>query len=158
MKNPVRSQKSLYKYLNKKRIEALLGARGSDKKKKWMVGQYVTLEQEHHTGSLVDKLASPRNANIYKIISINKEGFSCSVINILSGAVLEVLQSRLRKLSLVDLESAHFGHPDLYKNLAKLTHKLRHKFQPGCQIPQGLKLLSDWPNEKVESVDTDAEF
>ena len=154
MKNPVRSQKCLYKYLNKKRIEGLLGARGSDKKKMWMVGQYVTLEQEHNTGSLVDKLASPRNANIYKIISINKEGFSCSVINVLSGAVYEVLQSRLRQLSLVDLESAHFGHPDLYKNLAKLTHKLRHKFQPGSQSPMGLKLLSDWPNEKSESLDT----
>ena len=106
-------QKSLYKYLNEKRIEALLGARGSDKKKKWTVGQYVTLEQERHTNSLVDKLASPRNAHIYKIISVNKEGFSVSIINVLTGAVSEVLQSRLRKLSLVDLESAHFGHPDL---------------------------------------------
>ena len=47
MKNPIRGQKCLYKYLNEKRIEALLGARGSDKKKMWMVGQFVTIEQEN---------------------------------------------------------------------------------------------------------------
>ena len=97
LKNPIRGQKCLYKYLNEKRIEALLGARGSNKKKIWMVGQFVTLEQENYTGSLIDKLSSPRNANIYKIISINKQGFSCSVMNVLSGAVYEVLQSRLRQ-------------------------------------------------------------
>ena len=114
----------------------------------------MTLEQERHTNSLVDKLASPRNAHIYKIISVNKEGFSVSIINVLTGAVSEVLQSRVRNLSLVDLESAHFGTPELYKTLARLTHKLRHKYQSGYQLPQGLKLLSDWPNEKVECVDT----
>ena len=153
LKNPVLCQKSLYKYLNKRRIEALLGARGSDKKKKWLVGQFVTLDQRQ-TGSLVDKLASPRNAHIYKIISVNKEGFSVSIINMVTVAISEVLQSRLRNLSLVDLETAHFGTPELYKTLAKLTHKLRHKYQSGYQLPQGLKLLSDWPNEKVENVDT----
>ena len=153
LKNPVLCQKSLYKYLNKRCIEALLGARGSDKKKKWLVGHYVTLEQRH-TSSLVDKLASPRNAHIYKIISVNKEGFSVSIINVLTGAISEVLQSRLRNLSLVDLENAHFGTPELYKTLARLTHKMRHKYQSGYQLPQGLRLLTDWPNEKVENVDT----
>ena len=77
-----------------------------------------------------------------------------SIINVLTRAVMEVLQSRLRNLSLVDLETAHFGTPELYKTLAKLTHKLRHRYQSGCQLPQGLKLLSDYPNEKVEYVDT----
>ena len=77
-----------------------------------------------------------------------------SVMNVLSGSVIEVLQSRLRNLSLVDLENAHFGTPELYKSLAKLTHKLRHRYQSGHQLPQGLKLLTDWPNGKVEYVDT----
>ena len=66
---------------------------------------------------------------------------------------MEVLQSRLCNLSLVDLENAHFGTPELYKSLAKLTHKLRHRYQSGHQLPQGLKLLTDWPKEKVEHDD-----
>ena len=113
----------------------------------------MTLEQ-HKTGSFVDKLASPRNAHVYKIIVVHKGGFSVSIINVLTGAVMEVLQSRLRNLSLVDLETAHFGTPELYKTLAKLTHKLRHRYQSGHQLPQGLKLLTDWPSGKVEYVDT----
>ena len=113
----------------------------------------MTLEQ-HKTGSLVDKISSPRSAHVYKIIAIHKGGFSVSIVNVLSGAVMEVLQSRLRPLSLVDLETAHFWAPELYKTLAKLTHKLQHRYQSGCQLPPGLKLLSDYPNEKVENVDT----
>ena len=38
LKNPVLSQRSLYKHLNKKRVESLLGARGTDEKKIWSVG------------------------------------------------------------------------------------------------------------------------
>ena len=126
----------------------MLGARGNDKKKNWSVGQFVTLDQ-HKTGSLVDKISSPRCAHVYKIIAIHKEGFSVSVMNVLSGAVMEVLQSRLRNLSLVDLENAHFGTPELYKSLAKLTHKLQHRYQSGHQLPQGLKLLTEWPKESA---------
>ena len=95
----------------------------------------MTLEQ-HKTGSLVDKISSPRSAHVYKIIAIHKEGFSVSIMNVLSGAIMEVLQSRLRNLSLVDLENAHYGSPELYKKLAKLTHKMRHRFQSGQQLPQ----------------------
>ena len=66
------------------------------------------------------------------------------------GAILEVLQSRLRTLSLVDLENAQYGSPEMYKKLDKLTHKMRHRFQSGHRLPQGLKLLTDWPSENVE--------
>ena len=115
MKNPVQGQRCLYKHLNNKRIEALLGAKGSNKKRTWVEGQFVTLENENFTGSLIDKTYSPRSANIYKIKAINKDGFACSIVNILTGASYEVLHSRLKPLSLVDIERAHYGTPELYK-------------------------------------------
>ena len=62
----------------------------------------------------------------------------------------EVVQSRLKPLSLVDIERAHYGTPDLYRKLAVLTNKLRQKFQPGMQSQMGLKLLSCWPDERSE--------
>ena len=108
---------------------------------------------QNKTNSLVDKIASPRCANVYKILDIHKQGFSVWIMNVLSGAKLEVLQSRLRELSLSDLENAHFGSPELYKKLAQLTLKMRNKYQAGQQLPQGLKLLRDWPSEKVENMD-----
>ena len=152
LKNPVLAQRVLYKHLNNKRVESLLGAKGSIKKKTWSVGQFVTLDQ-HKTNSLNDKIASPRCAHVYKILDIHKEDFSVWIINVLTGAKMEVLQSRLRELSLVDLENAHYGSPELYKKLAQLTHKMRHRYQSGQQLPQGLKLLMDWPSEKVEHTD-----
>ena len=152
LKNPVLAQKVLYKHLNKKRVESLLNAKGSIKKKAWSVGQFVTLNQ-NKTNSLVDKIASPRCANVYKILDIHKQGFSVWIMNVLTGAKLEVLQSRLRELSLLDLENTHFGSPELYKKLAQLTLKMRNKYQAVQQLPQGLKLLRDWPSEKVENMD-----
>ena len=58
------------------------------------------------------------------------------------------MHSRIQPLSLIDLEKAHFGTPELYKNLAVLTNKLRRKYQPGTQSTTGLKLLSCLPGEE----------
>ena len=112
----MKGQKSLYKHLNDRRVRALLGARGSDKRKSFVVGQFVTISNENYAGTLIDKTYSPRNMNIFKISAINKDGFSCTVINVLTGASHEVVHSRIQPLSLIDLEKAHFGTPELYKN------------------------------------------
>ena len=152
LKNPVLAQKVLYKHSNRKRVESLLNAKRSTKKKDWSIGQFVTLNQDK-TNSLVDKIASPRCSNVYKILDIHKQGFSVWIMNVLTGAKLEVLESRLRELSFTDLENVHFGSPELYKKLAKLTLRMRNKYQAGQQLPQGLKLLRDWPSEKVENMD-----
>ena len=151
LKNPVLTQKVLYKNLNQKRVDSLLKAKGSIKKKNWSIGQFVTLSQ-NKTNSLVDKIASPRCSNIYKILDIHKQGFSAWIMNILTGAKLEVLSSRLRELSLSDLEHAHFGSPELYKKLAQLTLRMRNKYQAGKQLPRGLQLLRDWPGETLEDM------
>ena len=133
-------------------MDSLLKAKGSIKKKNWSIGQFVTLNQ-NKTNSLVDKIASPRCSNIYKILDIHKQGFSAWIMNILTGAKLEVLSSRLRELSLSDLEHAHFGSPELYKKLTQLTLRMRNKYQAGKQLPRGLQLLRDWPGETLEDMD-----
>ena len=112
LKNPVLAQKSLYKSLNQKRVESLLRARGSVNKRKWTVGQFVTISPNKST-SLVAKIASPRCSNIYKILEVHRKGFSARVMNVLTGAKLEILSSRLQELSLSDLEQAHFASPGL---------------------------------------------
>ena len=153
LKNPVLAQRSLYKNLNQKRIESLLRAKGSVNKRKWSIGQFVTISP-NKSNSLVDKIASPRCSNIYKILDVHRQGFSAWVMNILTGAKLEVLSSRLQELCLSDLEQAHFGSPELYKKLTQLTLRMRNKYQAGKQLPKGLQLLKDWPSEPLENRDT----
>ena len=99
------------------------------------------------------KIASPRCQNIYKILEVHRKGFSVKVINVVTGAKLEILSSRLQELSLSDLEQAHFASPGLYKKLTDLTLKIRNKYQPGRQLPKGLHLLKEWPNEAIENKD-----
>ena len=79
-------------------------------------------------------------------------------MNILTAAKLEVLGSRLRELSLSDLENAHFGSPELYRKLAQLTLRIRNKYQVGKQLPRGLQLLKDWPSETLEDTDVVGNF
>ena len=150
LQNPVLTQKVLYKNLNQKRVDSLIKAKGSIQKRKWSIGQFVTLNN-NKSNSLVDKIASPRCSNIHKILDVHKQGFSAWIMNILTGSKLEVLSSRLRELNLSDLEHAHFGSPELYKKLTQLTLRMRNKYQAGKQLPQGLQLLKDWPGEALEN-------
>ena len=122
-----------------------------------MEGQFVTLNNDKTEHSLLDKVYTPRNKSVFKIISVNKDSFSVSVRDILTGSVSEVLTSRVQPLSLADLELAHFGTPALYRRLALLTNKMRRKYQPGTQRSEGLKLLGSLPEETNQAVEGDAE-
>ena len=66
----------------------------------------------------------------------------------------KVLHSRIQPIRLEDLELAHYGTPELYKNLALLTNRLRNRYQPGTRRTQGLSLL---PSEQEATFPTDGE-
>ena len=80
--NPIEEQKHAYKYLNSRRLSGLLKARGSVKTQPLVPGQFVTINNDTKETTLVDKLYTPRNKTIYKIISISKNVInqSCAVI------------------------------------------------------------------------------
>ena len=145
LKNPIQHQRVLYKHLNDQRVQNLIRARGKSEKRPFEVGQFVTISNETAQKDLADKISSPRNKNIFKIIQKNKDGFSYTLQNILTCAKHEILHNRIQPLSLNMLEDVSFGTPELWKKLAILTNRLRNKFQPGQQRKQGLSLLSQLP-------------
>ena len=146
LSNPVEEQMGSYKYLNERRLRGMLKARGSVKTQTLVPGQFVTLNSDSKEKGLVDKLYTPRNKSIFKILGVNKNGFAATIQNLLTGSISEVLSSRLQQLSLIDLEKAHYATPDMYKKLALLTGRLRKRFQHGAQSPgEGLTLLKKLP-------------
>ena len=58
------------------RIENLIKSRGSAKKGKYEVGQFMTVSNETNRGDLGEKISSPRNKNLFKVIQRNTDGFS----------------------------------------------------------------------------------
>ena len=69
------------------------------------------------------KLNIPHQSKLYKIVDINHDGFTCTILDLLDGSKREVLQSRLMGLSLETLEEYNFSTPNLWRNLQKLTDK-----------------------------------
>ena len=89
------------------------------------------------------KLNIPHQSKLYKIVDINHDGFTCTIMDLLDGSRREVLQSRLMELSLETLEEYNFSTPNLWKNLQKLTDKSRNRYQAPSSRPSGLKLLKE---------------
>ena len=130
LNNPVKTIKKGYKQLNDKRVLNLLARRGKSEKFGWQLGSYVLLNDEPQgKAESRGKLNIPHQSKLYKIVEINHDGFTCTVLDLLDGSKREVLNSRLMGLSLETLEEFNFNTPELYKNLQKLTDKTRNRYQ-----------------------------
>ena len=114
--NPVQFQKFNFKSLNDHRIRNLLNQRINDKREEFQINQFVTFENPPERGENSSKLVIPSNSQVYKIVAINKEGFQLTLMNIATGARQEVIHSKVKKLTLDNLEAMTFAQPEMYKN------------------------------------------
>merc|ERR1712055_1098539 len=143
LNNPVKTIKRGYKELNDKRVLNLLARRGKSDKLGWKLGAYVLLNDEPQgKAECKGKLNIPHQSKIYKIIDINHDGFTCTILDMLDGSKREVLNSRLMGLDLETLEEYNFSTPKMYKSLQQLTDKTRNRYQAPKTRPSGLKLLT----------------
>ena len=122
----------------------MISRRGKAEKSDWHLGSYVLLNDEPQgTAESRGKLNIPHQSKLYKIVDLNHDGFTCTIMDLLDGSRREVLQSRLMELSLETLEEYNFSTPNLWKNLQKLTDKSRNRYQAPSSRPSGLKLLKE---------------
>jgi hypothetical protein len=100
--------------------------------KNYKVGQFVTLNDTVTvTVAGSRQLQTPSSRDIYKIISVMKEGFSLRLLNLRTQGEVTVLHSRVTYLSLEDINNFELGADDLWETLTKLNVKQRNTFQPG---------------------------
>ena len=91
LNNPVKTIKRGYKELNDKRVLNLLARRGKSDKLSWKLGAYVLLNDEPQgKAECKGKLNIPHQSKIYKIIDINHDGFTCTILDMLDGSKREV--------------------------------------------------------------------
>merc|ERR1711954_450895 len=84
----------------------------------------------------------PNRSKLYKIVALNKDNFTATILDIQSGSRREVLTSRLCNLDLETLKMFNFSSPTFYKNLQRLTDMVRRKYVPPRWVPPpGLHLL-----------------
>ena len=150
LKNPVNGIKETFRHLNAKRIGNLLSGRGKHvSNPQFAVGQFVLLTDESTQGAEArGKLSIPHRSKLFKIVDLNKEKFTATLLDIQNGSRREVLTSRLCNLTLEALESYNFSSPTFFKNLQKLTDLVRRKYiGPVRRPPHGLTLLA--PEQEV---------
>ena len=83
VKNPLKLQRSQYKELNAKRIQNMFEKGQGLRPREFAIGNYVALNDGNSTtieGSR--QLNFPGSKELYKIIQINKKGFSLTLLNI----------------------------------------------------------------------------
>ena len=88
------------------------------------------------------QLNFPGSKDLYKIISIQKQGFSLTLINLRTQATLTVVHSRVSHLSLDNLLYFDIAMPDLYDKLIALTIKNWRTFRQGTS-QKPLKLMTE---------------
>merc|ERR1711954_127030 len=144
LNNPVKAIKETFTNLNNKRIANLLNKRSKKVEGDWAIGQFVLLTDETNVGAEArGKLSIPNRSRLYKIIDLNKNSFTATILDVLNGSKREVLTSRLANLDLETLEEFNFSSPTFYKNLQRLTDIVRKKYvPPKFNPPQGLHLLT----------------
>ena len=111
--------------------------------RKFAIGNYVVLNDGNSTtieGSR--QLNFPGSKELYKIIQINKEGFSLTLLNIRTLAQLTVLHSRVSHLHIDEIINYDLDMPQLYEKLAELNVRRCNTFIPG-KSNQPLKLLNE---------------
>merc|ERR1711954_611019 len=144
LSNPVVAIKETFKHLNEKRISNLTNKRSKQVSNTgFCVGQFVLLTDESNVKAEARaKLSIPNRSRLYKIVALNKDGFTATILDVQSGSRREVLTSRLCNLDLHTLEMFNFSSPTFYKNLQKLTDMVRRKYvAPRWVPPPGLHLL-----------------
>ena len=138
LSNPVQFQKFNFKILNDHRIRGLLNQRISNKREEFHINQFVTIQNSPERGENSSKLIIPSNAHVYKVVSINKNGFQLTLMNISTGARQEIVHSKVKKLSLDTLENISFARPQLYDKLVQLRRKLRNTYESGTRTSHNL--------------------
>ena len=136
--NPVQFQKFNFKSLNDHCIRNLLNQRINDKREEFQINQFVTFENPPERGENSSKLVIPSNSQVYKIVAINKEGFQLTLMNIATGARQEVIHSKVKKLTLDNLEAMTFAQPEMYNKLVELRRKMRHTYVAGSKTSHKL--------------------
>ena len=82
--------------------------------KKFAVGYFVLLNDGPSvTVDESRKLNFPGSKELYKIVSIQKQGFSLTLLNVRTHAILTVVHSRVSHLSLDNLLDFDLSMPDL---------------------------------------------
>ena len=145
LNNPVSAIKETFIHLNEKRIANLTSKRSKQVSgTEFCIGQFVLLTDELNVKAEARaKLSIPNRSRLYKIVALNKDGFTATILDVLSGSRKEVLTSRLCNLDLHTLEMFNFSSPTFYKNLQRLTDMVRRKYVPPRRVPPpGLHLLS----------------
>ena len=152
--NPVAAIGQTFRNLNEKRIANLMGKRGKEVSgTEFKIGQFVLLSDEFDARAEARaKISIPNRNRLYKIVNLNKNGFTASILDVLSGSKKEVLTSRLCSIDLQTLEMFNFSTPTFFRNLQRLTDAVRRKYVPPPRAPAtGLQLLS--PGDAVLSED-----
>jgi hypothetical protein len=108
-----------------------LNQRISDKRAKYYINQFVTMQNDLERGENSSKLVIPSNSQLYKIVGIHKNGFQLTLLNVSTGARQEVLHSKVKALNLDALENICFAKPELLDNLVQLRRKLRNTYEAG---------------------------
>ena len=142
--NPVKVIGQTFQNLNEKRIANLMGKRAKEVSgTKFRIGQFVLLADEFDPRAEARaKISIPHRNRLYKIVNFNKDGFTASILDVLSGSKKEVLSSRLCAIDLQTLEMFHFSTPTFFHNLQKLTDAVRRKYVPPPRAPAtNLQLL-----------------
>merc|ERR1711942_269799 len=144
LNNPVTAIKETFTNLNEKRIANLTNKRSKKVDGNWAIGQFVLLTDESNVGAEArGKLSIPNRSRLYKIVDLNKDGFTATIVDVLTGSKREVLTSRLANLDLETLEEFNFSSPTFYRNLQRLTDIVRRKYvPPKFNPPPGLHLLT----------------
>ena len=145
LNNPVTAIKKTFVQLNEKRIANLTNKRSKQVSNTgFNIGQFVLLTDELNVKAEARaKLSIPNRSRLYKIVDLNKDGFTATILDVLTGSKREVLTSRLCNLDLETLEMFNFSSPTFYRNLQRLTDMVRRKYVPPRWVPPpGLHLLT----------------
>ena len=103
----------------------------------YIVGQFVTMQNQPTATDGGSKLNIPLNSQMYKIIKIDKEGFQVRLLNINTMAEQTVLHSRIKPLELSEMEFLTLSQPELFDSL-KIRRQLENMYVQGSRTNQDL--------------------
>merc|ERR1711954_454962 len=87
LNNPVTAIKETFTNLNEKRIANLTNKRSKKVDGNWAIGQLVLLTDESNVGAEArGKLSIPNRSRLYKIVDLNKNSFTATILDVLTGS------------------------------------------------------------------------